>query len=127
MNDLLTQAGIVNGTWDKGRPEGISLREHYESFAIVLNDGSNKIFQETKRASANFIIAGIDVATVIESLPNFVSAGNNAAVGPHVSGTLGNLMVIKNPYYPPTKYVLGFKGTSLFDAGYFYCPLALAA
>lgn len=117
MNDLLNQAGLVNDTWDKARPEGISLHDHYESFRITLNAGANKIFQATKRASANFVIVGIDVATVIEALPSFVSAGATTAIGPHVSGTLGNLTVIKNPYYPPTKYVLGFKGMSFFEAG----------
>lgn len=117
MNDLLYQAELVNESWNKARPEGISLHDHYASFQITLNAGSNMIFDATKRASANFVIVGIDVATVVESLPNFQSYGATTAVGPHVSGTLGNLTVIKNPYYPKDKYVLGYKGMSLFDAG----------
>lgn len=117
MNDLLNQAELVNDAWSSKRPDGISLHDHYASFRITLNNGSNKIFQATKRAPANFVIVGIDVATVIESLPNFTPSGNVSAVGPHVSGTLGNLTVIKNPYYPTTKYVLGFKGDSMFEAG----------
>lgn len=127
MNDLLRQAGLVNETWDMGRPEGISLHEHYESFRIVLNSGSNKIFQETKRAAANFVIVGRDVATVIESLPSFQSVGATTAIGPHVSGTIGNLTVIKNPYYKENEYVLGYKGVSLFDAGLTKENLLIAA
>ena len=108
MNDLLNQAGIVNDSWNKIRPNGISLRDHYDAFSIVLNRGSNKIFQETKRAAANFVVCGLDVATIIESLPGFNSAGATAAIGPHIAGTLGSLTVIKNPYYPENKYVLGY-------------------
>ena len=123
MGDLLVQAGLTNDTWDRSRPEGISLADHYQSFRVTLLRGSNKIFGATKRANANFLICGLGVATVIESLPGFTPSGITAnIVGPHVAGTLGNLMVVKNPYYPDDSYVLGYRGTSLFDAGYFYCP-----
>lgn len=122
MNDLYTGAGLVNGAWDKTRPEGISLRDHYDSFNTTLIEGSNKIFGATKRAVANFIIVGLDVATVIESMGSFVPSGARNVIGPHVSGTIGNMTVIKNPYFPPKGYVMGYKGISLFDAGYFYCP-----
>jgi hypothetical protein len=122
MADLLTGAGLVNDSWDATRPSEISLRDHYQSFNTVLITGSNKIFGATKRAVATFIIVGLDVSTVIESMDNFVSAGVTNVIGPHVCGTLGNMMVVKNPYFPPKAYVLGYKGMSLFDAGYFYCP-----
>ena len=95
----------------------MSLRDHYESFNTVLIEGSNRIFGATKRATATFIIVGLDVATVIESMDNFQSAGVTNVIGPHVCGTLRGITVIKNPYYPPRAYVLGFKGQTLFDAG----------
>ena len=102
---------------NRERPIGLSLRDHYESFNTVIIEGSNRIFGATKRANATFIIVGLDVATVIESMDNFVSAGVTNVIGPHVCGTLRGLKVIKNPYYPPRSYVLGFKGMTLFDAG----------
>jgi len=122
MEDLLTGAGLVNNTWNTTRPEGISLREHYDSFRTVIIEGSNKIFGATKRAQANFMVCGLNVANVLESMTQFVSSGAKNVIGPHVSGTIGNITVIKNPYYPTHQYVLGYKGTNLFDAGFYYCP-----
>lgn len=117
MNDLLNEAGLVNDTWSAARPDGISLKEHYSSFNTVMISGSNKIFGATKRAVANFIIVGLDVATVVESMDNYVPSGAKNVIGPHVSGTINNITVIKNPYYPAKSYCLGYKGMSLFDAG----------
>lgn len=122
MNDLLTGAGLMNDGWSRVIPEGISLKDHYESFYANLVVGSNKIFGATKRAVGNFLIVGLDVASVLEVMPGFQNAGVTKVVGPHIMGTVGNFTVIKNPYFPPTKYVMGYKGASLFDAGYFYCP-----
>ena len=117
MNDLYLQAGLVNEAWNAVRPEGISLREHYESFYANLVVGSNKIFGATKRAQANFLIVGLDVASVLEVMPTFVPSGAKNVIGPHIAGTIGNMTVVKNPYYPSKAYLLGYKGLSLFDAG----------
>ena len=69
----------------------------------------------------NFLIVGIDVATVIESMRNFTPSGV-VAVGPHFLGTLGNYKVFVNPDYMPNEFVLGYKGNNMLDAGAFYCP-----
>lgn len=122
MNDLLNGAGLTNDTWNATRPEGISLRDHFDSFRTALITGSNKIFGATKRAQANFVIVGLNVATVLESMTQFVASGARNVIGPHISGTIGDIMVIKNPYFPANEYVLGYKGMSLFDAGMYYCP-----
>lgn len=122
MADLYTGAGLVNEGWSATRPDGISLRDHYQSFNKTLIAGSNKIFGATKRAVATFVIVGLDVATVLESMDNFVPSGTTNVIGPHVAGTIGNMVVVKNPYFGAKQYVLGYKGMSLFDAGYFYCP-----
>lgn len=122
MDDLLHGAGLINDAFDMTRPNEISLKDHYDAFHSVMISGSNKIFGATKRAQATFIIAGLDVATIIESMTAFQASGARNVVGPHIAGTIGNLIVIKNPFYPSNKYVLGYKGVSLLDAGYFYCP-----
>lgn len=126
MNDLLTGAELVNDSWDEANlpTRGISLRDHYDSFNMIINKGSNKIFQATKRATASFMIVGIDVATVVESMTTFVSAGAKNVIGPHVCGTIGSVTIIKNPYFPAKSYVMGYKGLSLFDAGLTVTALA---
>lgn len=123
MNDLLRQAGLQNEGWSRKVPVGISKPDHYESFMNTLVVGSNKIFGATKRAQGTFLVAGLDVASVIETARQFKPASvPSGIVGPHVIGTIGQFTVIKNPYYPSTSYLIGYKGNNLFEAGYVYAP-----
>lgn len=122
MEDLRSGAGLVNDSWNRAVPQYIGIGDHYESFYATLIVGSNKIFGATKRANGTFLIVGLNVSSVLEVMPSFVASGARNVIGPHISGTIGNMIVIKNPYFPPDEYVMGYKGLSLFDAGYFYCP-----
>jgi hypothetical protein len=115
--------GILNfanaGTplaWSKTITPGISLVDHYDSFGAKLVEGSNQIFQMTRKVKANFMIAGLGVANIVEIMRNFTSSGVTS-VGPHFLGTLGNLKVFVNPDYPSDEFVLGYKGSTMFDAG----------
>lgn len=120
--DLLRFASAGTAlTWSKTLTPGISLVDHYESFNAVLVAGSNEIFNATRKVKANFMICGLGVASVVEVMRNFQASGITA-VGPHFLGTLGSLKIFVNPDYPSNEFVLGYKGSSMFDAGAFYCP-----
>lgn len=108
-------------TWSRSLTPGISLVDHYDSFNSVLVEGANRIFKATRKVKANFMIVGLGVASVIEIMRNFTASGITA-VGPHFLGTLGNYKVFVNPDYPDNEFVLGYKGSTMFDAGAFYCP-----
>lgn len=126
MLDLYNNAGANNGTaieWSATLTPGISQREHFESFNIALTRGSNIIYGDTRRARANFMIGGLDVITIVSSMPSFKSSGITNPVGPYFVGTTVNgINVYANPFYSARKFVLGYKGNSILDAGYFYCP-----
>ena len=111
-------------TWSKALTPGIALVDHYDSFRIKLTEGSNQIFNATRKVKANFVICGLNVATVIESMRGFNANGAaTTAVGPHFLGTLQDGMkVYVNPDFDPNVFVEGYKGSSMFDAGAFYCP-----
>lgn len=86
--------------------------------------GSNNILVKTKRGQATYIIAGVNVAGVIEdSAPRF-KATNVADVqtGPHKIGTYDGLTVIKDPFMDANTYTLGFKGDSYLYAGFMLAP-----
>ena len=123
MNDLLRSATAKQTTFSATVRDGISLRDHNEAFNNVIVEAGNNIFQATKMANASYIIAGVGVCNIIESLSNFkpVGAGLNP-VGPHLVGHLGNKPVYKDPYYPADVYLVGYKGQGLFESGYLYCP-----
>jgi len=108
-------------TWSKSLTPGIALVDHYDSFNSVLVEGANRIFKATRKVKANFMVVGLGVASVIEIMRNFTASGITA-VGPHFLGTLGNYKVFVNPDYPDNEFVLGYKGSTMFDAGAFYCP-----
>lgn len=108
-------------TWSKTLTSGISLVDHYDSFNSKLIEGANRIFKATRRVKANFLICGIEVASIIEVMRNFDASGITA-VGPHFLGTLGNIKVFVNPSYGDRDFVLGYKGSTMFDAGAVYSP-----
>lgn len=120
--DLLNFAAAANPiTWSRAITPGISLVDHYDSFNAALVAGSNDIFNATRKVKANFLVGGLGVASVIEVMRAFTHSGVSA-VGPHMLGTLGGLKVFVNPDYPANEFVLGYKGSTMFDAGAFYCP-----
>lgn len=122
MNDLLRIATADQTTWDATPREGISLRDHNESFNNIVVEGSNNIFKATKLASGTFMIVGMTVSNIVETLPRFRPSGVVKPVGPHLVGYLGSMPVYKDPFYPDDAYLIGWKGDGLFDAGYLYCP-----
>lgn len=111
-------------TWSKALTPGIALVDHYDSFAVKLTEGSNQIFNATRKVKANFLICGLGVSSVVENMRGFSASGAAMnAVGPHFLGTMQNGMkVYVNPDYDPNVFVEGYKGSSMFDAGAFYCP-----
>lgn len=109
-------------TWSRTAPLGVGTVEHYDSFWLKLIEGSNQIFGATKRAHANFMICGLNVDSVVKGMRNFQSQEDLGAVGPHKIGTLGNMNVYVNPFFDPDVFVLGYKGSTMLDAGYVYCP-----
>lgn len=126
MNDLLrvASAGSTEFQWDKTAPYGVSYVDYKDTFVDKLIEMSNAIFADTKRAEGNFIVAGISVCSILESLGGrFVPEKNGVKAGPHIIGTLdGRWKVIKNPFYPNDQFIVGYKGQSYLEGGYVYAP-----
>lgn len=122
VNDMYAKATAPSVTWNMFAPNGVSTIDHYNSFRIALTEAGNNIYFTTKLASANFYIVGENAANVVESLPSFESAGNLNPHGPYLAGYLGGKPVYKTPSYGPNAFLAGYKGESLFDAGYIYAP-----
>ena len=112
--------------WDCQNPNSsLSYMEYKRTIIDVFTEMSNRIFQVTKRVGANFIVAGVNVCSIIETLPEFVAEkiGSAQINGPHLIGELqGKWKVYKNPFYGPNNFLLGYKGASYLDAGYVYAP-----
>ena len=123
VNDLYAGAFTKGYTWDATVPVGVAQANHFESLKTTFNKASNKIFQDTKRAMGNFVVVGTNVATVIESSLSFQgNTDNSNVIGPYLMGVWGGYKVYKDPFLRPDQFVVGYKGSSLFDAGYCYAP-----
>jgi hypothetical protein len=99
---------------------------------------ANAIAQQTRRGKGNFIITSADVASALAMSGTLdYSSGLGGAGGPSIGevddtgnllvGTMnGRIKVYVDPYSANVSsnqfYVAGYKGTSPYDAGLFYCP-----
>jgi hypothetical protein len=110
--------------------------EKFKGLLFQIERDANAIGQQTRRGKGNFIICSADVASalgmagVLDYTPAL--AGNNGLTGVDdtsstLVGTLnGRIKVYVDPYSANVSnnhfYVMGYKGTSPYDAGLFYCP-----
>ena len=110
--------------------------EKFKGLLFQIERDANAIGQQTRRGKGNILICSADVASalgmagVLDYTPAL--SGNNALTGVDdtsstLVGTLnGRIKVYVDPYSANVAdkhfYVSGYKGTSPYDAGLFYCP-----
>ena len=109
--------------------------EKFKGLLFQIERDCNAIGHQTRRGKGNILIASADVvsalgmAGVLDYTPAL--AGNNGLVPDDNSSTLvgtlnGRIKVYVDPYSANVSdkhyYVAGYKGTSPYDAGLFYCP-----
>lgn len=110
-------AGVV--TWDATPPSGVSYQTHKFSAFDAFTTAANMIFGATNMASGNWIIAGLQMATVIETLPQFSPKGSRTKMqGITYIGDLGQFKIFVDPHYPLNEWLVGFKGDQFLTTGY---------
>jgi len=122
-----TTAGVFdldtdsNGRWSVEKFKGLMFQVEREANAIA---------KATRRGKGNIIICSSDVASALQmaGVLDYAPAlnSNNLNVddtGNTFAGVLnGRLRVYIDPYAGSNYMVVGYKGSSAFDAGLFYCP-----
>ena len=125
-----TTAGIFdldtdsNGRWSV---------EKFKGLLYQLERDANAIGQQTRRGKGNLIICSADVASalqmagVLDYAPALATNLNVDDTGNTFAGVLnGKFRVYVDPYAANVSasqyYVVGYKGTSPYDSGLFYCP-----
>ncbi len=132
IKDVFQFTQATSETWPFAPSTGVSFTEHKLSFVDIWIRLSNNIYGATRRGNPNFGVVGLDVASVIESLPGFQPAtGSQPSTGVIYSGILnGRWRVYKDPYNitaktntnGQTNFFVGYKGSSFLEAGYVYAP-----
>ena len=126
-NSGVTTAGTfdldvdANGRWSV---------EKFKGLMFQLEREANQIAKSTRRGKGNIIMCSSDVASalqmagVLDYTPALNSNGLNVDdTGNTFAGVLnGRFRVYIDPYAGGNYAVVGYKGSSAFDAGLFYCP-----
>ena len=113
-----------NGRW---------MVEKFKGMMFQLERDANAIAQETRRGKGNIILCSADVASALAAagqLDYTPALSANLQVddtGNTFAGTLnGRFKVYIDPFAANLSadqyYVMGYKGSSPYDAGLFYCP-----
>ena len=111
--------------------------EKFKGLLFQLERDANAIGQQTRRGKGNIIICSADVASalqmsgVLDYAPALNTNLNVDDTGNTFAGVLnGKFKVYIDPYSANVSasqfYVVGYKGTSPYDSGLFYCPYVLS-
>tara|TARA_R110000787_G_scaffold50659_4_gene120458 strand:+ start:2094 stop:3431 length:1338 start_codon:yes stop_codon:yes gene_type:complete len=125
-----TTAGIFdldtdsNGRWSV---------EKFKGLMFGIERDANAIGQRTRRGKGNMLMCSADVASALQmaGILDYTPALNNALNVDDTTTTFagvlnGRYKVYVDPYAANVSasqyYVVGYKGSSPYDAGMFYCP-----
>ena len=118
--------GIFNMNTDS---DGRWLAEKAKGLIIQIEREANVIAKETRRGKGNYVICSSDVASVLAASgmldysPALASNLNVDDTGNTFAGVLnGKFKVYVDPYATGDYVCVGYRGTTPYDAGVFYCP-----
>ena len=111
----------ANGRWSV---------EKFKGLMFQIEQEANAIAKGTRRGKGNMVICSSDVASALQmaGVLDYTPALNSNSLnvddtGNTFAGVLnGRYKVYIDPYAVGNHLVVGYKGTSSFDAGLFYCP-----
>jgi hypothetical protein len=126
LTDLRNNAGTVS-SWDFNTALGDTIKEKYESLYVKVVEISNVVHRKTLRGGCNWIVTSPEVASMFETATaGFAPAPSEtftSSLGIQYVGTVNaRWRLYKDPLFPTGQMLLGYKGDSYMDSGYFYCP-----
>lgn len=128
INDLII-ASSVRATHNFATAAGASVNFTDRNIALLYKtlEVANIIHRTTLRGPANWLVTSADISSKFEQLNDFRSSDalvpDGVDIGITSAGTIqGKLKLYKDPLFPNCKILLGFKGSSVLDSGYFYAP-----
>jgi len=108
--------------------------EKFKGLMMQIEREANRIAKDTRRGKGNIVVCSADVASalamtgVLDYNPQMNNNGiSSDDTGSTFAGVLnGRFKVYIDPYFDAAGAhdfaMVGYKGTSAYDAGYFYCP-----
>jgi len=126
LTDLRNNAGTV-AVWDFNTALGDTIKEKYEALYVKVVEVSNVIHRKTLRGGANWLVTSPEVASIFETATaGFAPTPSEtftSSLGIQYVGTINNRWrLYKDPLFPTSQILMGYKGDSYMDSGYFYLP-----
>ena len=118
INSVFDLATDADGRW---------AVEKFKSLIFQLEVEANAIAKDTRRGKGNYLLCSANVASALAAAGSLDHAAVNGlqvdATGNTFAGVLnGRIKVYVDPYAVTDYATIGYKGTSAYDAGLFYCP-----
>jgi len=128
INDLIIAASVrANHNFATGAGASVNFTDRNIALLYKVLEVANIIHRLTLRGPANWMVTSADIASKFEQLNDF--RGSDAMtqdgmdIGITTAGSIqGKLKLYKDPLFPNCKILMGFKGSSVLDSGYFYAP-----
>jgi len=126
LTDLRNNAGTVSA-WDFNTALGDNIKEKYESLYIKVVEVSNVVHRKTLRGGCNWIVTSPEVSSIFETATaGFAPSPSDtftSSLGIQYVGTVNQKWrLYKDPLFPSGQMLMGYKGDSYMDSGYFFCP-----
>lgn len=128
INDLIIAASVrANHNFATGAGASVNFTDRNIALLYKVLEVANIIHRLTLRGPANWMVTSADIASKFEQLNDFrgsdALAQDGIDIGITSAGTVqGKLKLYKDPLFPNCKILMGFKGNSVLDSGYFYAP-----
>jgi hypothetical protein len=126
------QAGVTaQGKFDLDTDSnGRWMVEKFKGLMFQIEREANAIAKATRRGKGNIILCSSDVASALQmaGMLDYTPALNSNNLNPDDTGNTfvgvlnGRFRVYIDPYAGTNYMTVGYKGSSAFDAGVFYCP-----
>lgn len=128
INDLIISAAI-RAEHNFATAAGASVNFTDRNIALMYKslEVANIIHRTTLRGPANWMVMSADISSKFEQLNDFRASDAFNTEGVDIGimnvGTIqGKMRLYKDPLFPNCKILMGFKGSSVLDAGMFYAP-----
>lgn len=128
INDLIVSAAIrANHNFATAAGASVNFTDRNIALMYKTLEVANIIHRTTLRGPANWMVMSSDICSKFEQLNDFRASDAFTTEGVDIGimniGTIqGKMKIYKDPLFPNCKILMGFKGNSVLDAGYFYAP-----
>ncbi len=128
INDLIIAAAIrADHNFATAAGASVNFTDRNIALMYKVLEVANIIHRTTLRGPANWMVMSSDICSKFEQLNDFRASDAFTTEGVDIGimniGTIqGKMKIYKDPLFPNCKILMGFKGNSVLDAGYFYAP-----